>query len=347
MTTLASHLAIPQADKESFKEKTGRLCDTVEERLARLLKRHALFHMAFFILGALEVFSIATFFFLQSSGLAIALASIFLTAFSYFVLRLYLHTKKREQIINLRDLYIQSCKSYLHYQEGVSEHHLALANGVCKLASTLHDEEYNYYQLPSYLEGLQPALSKLSCFVHWRDVLIMRELLLLFAIDEYVKLVKCEPTTMEIHASLANAYVMLSCLYIDPKRSEDEQWTPQQRYSEQMQARFEVTAKRAVEELNILSAYAPNDPWVHEQLAYSYHDLQMPEEEIKEYEAILSLQPEDMNILFKLGIRYFQQGHNAKGLQVYDELKRRRHLQAEELMRFYGASLPPSLSEEA
>ena len=277
--------------------------------------------------------------------MAVALGVLFLTGFCYFVLRLYLQTKQPEEMGLLRDLYVESCKGLIGYQEGIAEHHLALAGAVCKLASGLSDAEYTYHRPPRFLEGLGPSLAKLSCLLHWRSVLAMRELLLFYAIEEYVRLVRCAPTTLEIHAALANAYVCLSCLYIDPRKIESEEplWLPPGRHCEVMWERFRSTAKRAVEELHILKAYAPNDPWVHAQLAYSYHDLQMPQEEISEYEALLRLQPDDLDTMFKLGIRYFQQAMSAKGLQVYERLKRRRYHKADELMRFYDSALPTPL----
>src|SRR5262249_13631206 len=158
------------------------------------------------------------------------------------------------------------------------------------------------------------------------------------SVEEHLKLVKCEPTNLEIHAGLANAYVMLSSLYADPRKYSDydeEKYIPAERLSQQMQAKFRATAERAIEEFKILNDYAPHDPWVHMQLAYSYHDLQMPHEEIREYEKVLSLHPEDKDILFKLGILYFQQGMNAKGLRIYEQLKEHHYQKAENLIKFY------------
>ena len=142
-----------------------------------------------------------------------------------------------------------------------------------------------------------------------------------------------------MHAALANAYVMLSSLYTDPRKSEshdEERWVSPDRSSLQMQKQFRTTAERAIEEFKILSDYAPDDPWVHLQLAYSYRDLQMPEEEIREYEVVLKLRPDDKETLFKLGMLYFQQGKNANGLRVYELLKRTNYDKAESLIKFYG-----------
>ena len=132
----------------------------------------------------------------------------------------------------------------------------------------------------------------------------------------------------------------LSSLYADPRKYQDyeeERYIPEGRCSEEMEAKFRATAERAIEEFKILNDYAPEDPWVHVQLAYSYHDLQMPEEEIKEYETVLQLRPNDKDTLFKLGMLYFQQGANAKGLRIYEMLKRTNYKKAESLIKFYGS----------
>lgn len=316
-------LEIPRLDREALKERTYRLCQSCHGRFIRLLRLHALFHAIYLGIALTEIAGITLFFpfFMRSSAIAFSLALLFLTAFSYFVVRLYLQAKKPEQMESLMHLYIESCKGLMRYQEGIADHHLQLANSVCKLSAELEGVEVDLYG----------RLPKVSTWMHWRDVLAMRELLLFYAIEEYLKLVKCEPTRLEIHAALANAYVMLSGLYLDPN---------EEKASEEMQSRFEAAAERAIEEFNILSAYAPNDTWVHTQLAYSYHDLNMPMEEIREYEMILRLDPHDLATMFKLGMRYFQQGMNAKGLQIYEELKRRRYERVDELLRFYGGTLP-------
>ena len=60
------------------------------------------------------------------------------------------------------------------------------------------------------------------------------------------------------------------------------------------------------------------------------------QQEIKEYESILQLCPSDNDTLFKLGVLYFQQGFNSKGLKVYEALKQHDGQKAEQLINFYG-----------
>lgn len=210
-------------------------------------------------------------------------------------------------------------------------------------ANRLHAREYTYYTPPSLLKCLAPYMEWLSCWWHWQDLYILKELLLQEAVSEHINLVKKEPTNLEAHAALANAYVMLSGLYIDPRRMEgysDERWIPADKYNAECNKKFVHIAERAIEEFKILSEYAPDDPWVHSQLAYSYHDMQMPLEEIHEYETIQKLLPGDRDNLYKLGMLYFQQGMNAKGLRIYAELKTGHYSKSENLIEHYGSYTP-------
>lgn len=333
-------------DKGLFNEEINELCKDALCSFDSIIKTYVLFNFSFFVLFFFETvfFILFTTAFSKSSALAICLAIIFLTSFSYFILRLYFQAQKPEQFLELRNRYVEACKKLLKYQEVVPEHHIALASSVCKFAASLHEKEYAYYSFIGYFDIFSSTMEKFSCWCHWKDVYKMKEILLASSIEEHIKLVKCEPTNLEVHATLANAYVMLSSLYVDPRKIEgfdEDRWIPPERCSEEMQMKFRVTAERAIEEFKILNDYAPNDPWVHVQLAYSYHDLQMPEEEIREYEMILKLRPNDKDTLFKLGMLYFQQGLNAKGLRVYEELKRSHYKKAENLIKFYGAYPSP------
>jgi tetratricopeptide (TPR) repeat protein len=293
-------------------------------------------------LCTIEVVILAVFFvtLAQSLVLALSLSVVFFTFFAYFTLRIYFQTKKPEQFQEIKDRYLAACKDLLGYQEGHEEHYNALANACCKFANRLHAREYNYYSPPSWGAFLAPVMERLSCWWHWQDVYFMKEKMLEEAVGEHIKCVKNQPTSMEAHASLANAYVMLSGIYIDPRKLEgydEDRWIPKGKYTDRFDNKFRYTAERAIEEFQILSEYAPDDPWVHSQLAYSYHDLQMPLEEIKEYETIQKLIPSDKDNLYKLGMLYFQQGMNAKGLRVYEELKRAHYINAESLINYYGS----------
>lgn len=327
------HLAHP--------DQMAKVLDPVFSEFDSVMNRYALFHLFFITLCIAEIVLLVVFFtvLVQSYILALSLGAVFFTFFAYFTLRIYFQTKKPEQISEIKEAFVESCKELLDYNEGDPEKCFLLANACCKLANKLHAREYSYYRMPRWLGFLAPFLERLSCWLHWQDVHLLKELLLQASVNEHIQMVKCRPTSLQTHAALANAYVMLSGLYVDPRKIEgydDELWLPADKYNEVFEAKFRATAERAIEEFKILSEYAPDDPWVHSQLAYSYHDLQMPLEEIKEYETIYKLAPDDKDNLLKLGILYFQQGLNAKGLRVYEDLRKGHHKKAEALIRYYG-----------
>lgn len=330
------------SDKPLHHEHMTQLWSPTVRKFYRSLRFHLLFNCLFLTLALIEIGSFLSFFALlsQSTILAFTLAIFFLTLFSYFVLRLYLQARKPESLMDLAQEYLNRCKGAIRYQEGIPEHHIILANAVQKFAANLHEKEYAFYSPPFFLKSLSSTLEKFSSFCHWRDFFRFKELLLTHSVEEHLKVVKCEPTNLEVHAALANAYVMLSSLYADPRKYhgyDDDRWICPERYSEEMQEKFRSTAERAIEEFKILNDYAPDDPWVHVQLAYSYNDLQMPDEEIREYEIVLKLRPNDKDTLFKLGMLYFQKGLNAKGLQIYELLKGTNYKKAESLIKFYGS----------
>jgi tetratricopeptide (TPR) repeat protein len=321
-------------------ERLQALIHPIIPRFQWLLRRYALFHIgSWSILGFEGLFILLSFTFLaQSMLMAFALSVFFLTLFSYLMLRLYFQAVKPEQMLALKDHFIESYKSLTHYQEEVPEHLLGLSQACCQLSDALSGSEYQFFYAPDWLKGLKPFLEKWSCWWQWQEVHQMRELLLQEAVAEHIKLVRCEPTHPEAHAALANAYVLLSILYTTPlKRENSGEWLPSDGYLQSLDLKFRKTAKKAIEEFQILCDYAPNDPWVHLQLAYSYHDLGMPQEEIREYETILHLQPDDLETRFKLGSLYFQQEMNAKGLRIYEELRRADPKRAEALIRLFGA----------
>ncbi|MBA3722675.1 MAG: hypothetical protein H0W88_09785 [Parachlamydiaceae bacterium] len=328
-------------EKEFYKDILQTLITPTSEKFQKILKSFSTFNLFFCALIAGEVFYLLFHltFLVQGFVLAIHLALVFATVFSFFTLRLYFQTKKAEKFVALKNDFINAVKSSLNFQENNSEHHLTIASMCCKLAVHLHDQEYKVYSFGPLFNFIAPSIEKLSCWCHWQDVHFMKEMLLNISVDEHIKLVKSEPTNLEVHAGLANAYVILSGLYVDPRTIEghdDERWIPHNKYQGYFKQKFRLAAERAIEEFKILSAYAPNDPWVYAQLAFSYHDLQMPKEEIKAYETILELCPEDKETLFKLGRLYFEQGLNAKGLQLYENLKKSNYNKAESLIHYYG-----------
>lgn len=295
---------------------------------------------SFLFAGELILFFLFLPFLSRSAVLAFALGGLFLTCFSYFVLLFYFQAKKPEQLLHLREKFLQSCRQTIPLPAGEAQHHLSLAEAVSKLAAYLHDFEWNFYKIPKLLNPFSKLISRFSAYCYWEDVFKMKILLLQAAIDEHLKQIRSTPTDLEVHASLANSYVALSKIYNFPLMAKEKhprlsRYRKNQPFFEE---KFKEAARLAIEEFRILSQYAPNDPWVHEQLAVGYRDLVMPAEEVKEVETLLKLRPQDKEILFRLGMLYFEQGQNAKGLQVYEELKKANFKKAEDLISVYGTA---------
>lgn len=328
-------------DQFLLNEKIVLWVQAFQPKFKKIIYAHTLFHASFVSICLLELVSFVIFFpFLKEHSLiAFALALLFLTLFSYYILYLYSHTRKPEQLKELIAHFSKGAKKMIAFEEEIPDSHMALGDIFCKLAYSLDGVEYTFFKTPKFLEKLKPHLENFSCWAYWHDVYSIKEMALIATVEEQIKLVKCDATSLEAHTALANAYIMLSAIYVAPLKEEDEErrCQPAKRYSEEFRQKFQAVAKRAIEEFKILSEYSPNDPWVHEQLAYSYCDLKMPLEAINEYEQILKLNPGDSDTLYKLGILYFQLGRNAHGLHVYEQLKRLHYKKADQLISHYGA----------
>src|SRR5579862_2533272 len=330
-------------NKQLFEEHIDRLSAFSLDAFKQIARQYALFHITFFSLGLLELFAFVLFFsFLtQSAVFAFTLAGLFFTGFAYFVLLFYFQAKKPQQLLDLRNTFIEQCKTALPFEQQEHEYHSAQIHALYQLFSALHRQEYAFYTLSSSFKTLSLLAKKFSVWTHWKDVHQFKETILLSIVRHYVHLVQFKPTDLEIHAGLASAFLSLSKLYMDPRKSaphDEHLWISPDYHAQAMQDKFKLSAFRAIEELRILDTYAPNDPWVHSQLAAVYQDLGMIDKEIQEYEAILKLSPKDHDILFRLGILYFSQGRNAQALNLYEKLKSLKESKAEELLSYYGAA---------
>lgn len=246
------------------------------------------------------------------------LSCLFLTLFTYLVLHFYFQAKKPDDLRALHDQFLSSCRQVVSLPEGEVHHHLTVAEALSKLAGHLDGFEESVQSSFGIARLTKPLFSLMrQCK---EDLFSFKRLLLDSAIEEHLKQIRVTPTDLEVHASLANSYIALSRLHKDVGSEE----------------KFRTLAELAMEEFKILRHYAPHDPWVHEQLSAGYHDLGRVQEEIEEVEILSKLRPQDKEILYRLGTLYFQQGMNAKGLQVYEELKLSHYKKAESLIDQYG-----------
>lgn len=308
----------------------------------RISRFYTLFHLSFLSLTVCElvIFLLFFSFFTTSSILAFSLASIFLTGFSYFVLLFYFQAKKPEQFIDLRESFLEECARKIPYSKGKQEYHTALAHSIYRLVKLLDKQEYHFYRLPQFFAALTPVLQKFSSWNHWKDIHEMQEKLLFLMVQQQVEQIKIAPSDLEAHASLASTYLQLARLYRDPRKLHPEEpfpWISPEYDSEAMMKKFTRAAEHAIEEFQILDTYAPNTPWTQAQMASVYRDLHLPEKEIACYESILAATPEDPQVLFRLGVLYFEHGKTGKALQIYEVLRERGDPQADVLISHYGS----------
>ena len=213
-----------------------------------------------------------------------------------------------------------------------------------RLALSIRPIPSHFFHSPQWLSLLITPCNRLISYIAWKPLHTLSEVFFLAAIDQYIGRIKTAPTNLQYHASLANCYVMLANHYLEPIKTQPHMTWPGIFLSQQTRSVLETKGRAsstsAIEELSILSSFAPDQLWVHDQLAISYRELEMPEREIEECEIIIALCPDDHQALLRLGTLYFRQGKNAKGLEVYESLKPIQPQLAEELIGHYGAYAP-------
>ncbi len=311
-------------------------------QISNILKSYTYFNLAFATLGLSELICLLIFFntLTRSSLLALTLAIFLMTLFCYFILRIYYQNKRPEQLHQLAQKTLKELQSHAQKKNSIEDQSLWLASTLSRLSHSLHDLEYELYKPKKNFTSLSYSYEKLGCWLHFKDLHRLKEWFYFEAIKQYIELIKHEPDNLQYHIALANTYLLLSSLYSPAKFNqdqEDDRWIHPISQSEEMQEKFLQCARRTVEEFKILNDYRPNDPWIYTQLAYCYHDLLMPKEEIEAYEKVLKLNSEDTETQFKLGVLYFQSGQNAKGLKMYEKLKPINPQKADKLIGHYQA----------
>ncbi len=317
---------------EDFHKKSHSICLLGLKQLKKIIRSHIFFHLFFIglLIAEIFIFSIFLAFLAKSALIAFSLAGIILTAFGYLISLFYFQVKKSEQFIALRNYFMHLCEQKIPKTLGVNERHLSLANVAYRFADHLNPQEIGLSGFPPSPHSINKLIRKFSHFCLDKDLQKMKEIFLLISITEHIQLIKKNPTDIEAHASLANAYIVLSRIYLGKNAIAT---------SKEYQEKFQNISKKAIQEFKILDHYSPNDPWVQAQLASCYHDLKMFKKEICCYEKILKLCPNDKQILFRLGILYFQQDLNAQGLEIYETLKAMNFSRIDELIDYYGFNL--------
>jgi hypothetical protein len=284
-------------DDSYFQQRLPALQHLALSEMQRNIRSFLFFHAVFAVLICVELilFLGLLSFFSHSVLFACFIGALFVSIFSYVALLFYFQAKKTDQFTAIKNRFLLNCR-----QEGAQPLSLAAALLV----------------LSERVEKIYAATRMIRWFKN--DSIRMRELFVRAALGEQLQQVRETPTDLEVHASLANTYLVFARLM--------------QIRSEEL---FRKYIQLALEEFRIMNDYAPQDPWVHEQLAHGYGELGMVKEQIGEWETLLSLRPHDRDVMVHLGRLYFEHGCAARGLRIYEQLKRMNYKRAEELISCY------------
>lgn len=152
---------------------------------------------------------------------AISLSGLLIGLFSGYIFTRYLSLNKPNLYKVQAQKFAESCIQTIPYRPGTSIYHATLGMAYALLAGRLKEEEYTYLTLKKLPKVFLPLSETLSCILYWKDLFILREILLLASLDEYLHLVRTDPIHLTYHSQLANAYVLLARLYRDPRTEEN------------------------------------------------------------------------------------------------------------------------------
>jgi len=249
----------------------------------------------------------------------------------YFVLQLYAKEQKPQAFIRLCQLYMASEHSYSPKIQ--AEKALQFAKQFDAVAPILYKLFFGF--------SLFKKIAKPLCaYLFWQDVHLIKELFLLAMIDELKASVKEEPINTDAHKSLAEGYLMLSSHYKEPLERDEAYLQGSPKTKGKLLQKFQFACHLAIEEFSIVSEYLPDDPQAYKALARAWRDAQDTKQEIAAYEMVARLDPHDHESLATLGILYFQQGMNVKGLHIYQQLQKQNSDAAQTLIAYYGAYQP-------
>jgi tetratricopeptide (TPR) repeat protein len=311
------------------------LVDQTLKEFQLLTRRYALFHAFFLSTFVLELLTLLIFMPFQAKTMPFAalVALTCLTVFTYFVLRFYFQTRKPQQFIVLRNRFLLAV-----FGKGRSTWSVEELHPIYELLQKLQGQESQYYSLPSLFQMIVPLVEKFSIWCHWEDVQWMKETLHLHALQKLFDWIKLHPTDVELHRTVAASYMTLYQIYQMPAApTAFDSFTQRQYASPEMQEKFEKAAHSALEELKVVLSYTSNDPWTLRHMAQVYHDLELKQDEKKTYEKLLSLSPQDGETHYQLGKLYFELGHMAEGLRLYQALREQKNPRAQELITHYDA----------
>jgi tetratricopeptide (TPR) repeat protein len=306
----------------------------------KILHSYVVFHASFSLLFFLEGIFLISLYSMQTMSVlfAFGLFAFVLTLFTYLVLIFYFQTKKPEQLRQLKEWYLSTCKkSFPQDAFTETEFHLYLAQALHYFSSMFQPKELPTYFSSVPIPSLKRVIKKFSHFCAWRDFQKMKELLLLDCIYQHLCILKHEPTNLEIHASLGNSYLTLSSIYkmMNKDILLKDMMIILEDFEEELLQKFKTCVLKAIEEYKIILATNEQNPWALAQLATCYHELEMYEKEIETFEKILETSCSQEEVMARLSYLYFQEGKNAKGFKLYQLIKETNPARAEEIFNYY------------
>ena len=104
------------------RETVYQVIEPIMPQFDRILRNYAIFNLIFLLIGVSEIGLLIIFFafLIKSAILALTLAVVFFTFFSYFILRLYFQAQKYEKLEELKERYVKACKAVFSYQRRMS-----------------------------------------------------------------------------------------------------------------------------------------------------------------------------------------------------------------------------------
>ncbi len=194
-----------------------------------------------------------------------------------------------------------------------------------------------------FSRSLQEKLNQIIIFFFWKKKLDIVESLMISSASNRIDVIQDSPLDPKAHAELANSYVSLSQLFQDAKSFRNRYGfyskIPYPKHAKEVDLKHTHYAKLAVQELMIVSQFAQDALWVFEQLAMSYRELEMHEEELEAWTQVLKLAPDDIQAYVRTGLLAFQLKLPKIGLEAYSKLKEISPLQACEVISAYKECL--------
>ena len=268
--------------------------------------------------------------------IAIAVGVVLLSTLFFYSLIIYCKEESHTLLTTIEGM-IESGSHSVHSQlEERGQMYLKAALSLQKKGAHLFKTTENGW----HINLIKQLLAPLASIYIWIPYTYFSEQLYHCAKRWYITQIRQKPKEMKLHAALANIYVTLSNHLKDAYDMKETlplrgALVPKKVY-EKLYAQHELASKRAIQELLILRSFAPEEVWVLDQLAISFRELGMIDQEKEIYETLLQSHPDDTNAIFRLGSISFLQGDNARGLEMYDLLLYLQPLLAHDLISTFG-----------